>query len=183
MEVGSEMAVAMNPKDIYRKFIEFEERAATIYLRLASRFASESRELSAFWLDMAMEEKQHSVLLQFCLGEKWFAPSLPGEGEIRKFTAVFRQFEKQAAGRKITKEEAFEIAAELEGSEVNAIYCYLTTPLHVSLYLLKRKIATSPFDHLGHLAAAGKKFKVPAATLRKLERLKESCAKTWREIA
>jgi Rubrerythrin len=171
------MAVANSPKDTYGRFIEFEERAATVYVRLASRFASDNPELAAFWLDMAMEEKQHAALLQFCLAETWFAPHLPGEAEIRKFAAVFRELEKRSADRDLSQDEAFEMACELEGSEVNAIYCHLTTPLHASLYLLKKKIATSPFDHIGHLADAGKKFKVSPATLKQLERLKEDCAK------
>jgi|SRR5579883_2075498 len=174
------MVVRNSPKDTYQRFIEFEEEAAAIYLRFASRFSSENHGLSAFWLDMALEEKQHSVLLQFCLGEKWFAPTLPSQPEIRKFATVFREFEKRAARKSLTKDEAFAIAAELEGSEVNAIYCHLTTPLHASLYLLKKKIATSPFDHISHLAAAGKKFRVASSTLKKLERLKHVCPEGWR---
>jgi len=173
------MAVGQSPKDTYQQFIEFEETASNIYVRLASRFASESPELSVFWLRMAMEEKQHAVLLAFCQAEEWFAPNLPGDTEIRKFAALFREFEKRAGDRELSKDEAFEMAAALESTEVNAIYCHLTTPLHASLYLLKKKIAASPFDHVGHLATAGKKFKVSAPTLKKLDRLKESCAKAW----
>ena len=172
------MAVANSPKVTYERFIEFEERAATIYVCLASRFASESLDLGAFWLDMAMEEKQHSVLLQFCVAEKWFAPNLPGEGEIRKFAAAFQEIEKRATAGRLTKDEAFTLAAELEGSEVNAIYCCLTTPLHESLYLLKKKIASSPFDHIGQLIAAGKKFNVSPATIKKLDQLNEASAGT-----
>jgi hypothetical protein len=48
-------------ENVYRRFIEFEERAATIYFRFASRF-SENPQLSSFWFDMAMEEKQHAGL-------------------------------------------------------------------------------------------------------------------------
>jgi hypothetical protein len=173
------MAVANSPKETYERFIEFEERAATIYVCLASRFASESPELGAFWLDMALEEKQHAVLLEFCVAEKWFAPNLPGEAEIGKFAVAFREFEKRATAGHLTMDNAFALAAELEASEVNAIYCHLTTPLHESLYLLKKKIASSPFDHVGHLADTGKKFTLSAATLKKLDELKEACAKTW----
>jgi hypothetical protein len=172
------MAVANSPKETYEGFIQFEERAATIYVCLASRFASEDEHLAAFWLDMAMEEKQHAALLQFCVAEKWFAPNLPGEAEIRKFSDVFREFEKRATAGRLTRDEAFALAAELEASEVNAIYCYLTTPLHESLYLLKKKIASSPFDHIGQLVAAGTKFQVSAATLKQLDQLKETSAKT-----
>ena len=171
------MAVTTSPTETYERFIEFEERAATIYVCLASWFASESPELGAFWLDMAMEEKQHAVLLEFCVAEKWFAPNLPGDTEIRKFAAGFREFGKRATAGRLTRDEAFALAAELEGSEVNAIYSRLTTPLHESLYLLKKKIVTSPFDHIGQLVEAGKKFNVSPATIKKLDQLKEISAK------
>lgn len=170
------MAVANSPKETYERFIEFEERAATIYVCLASRFASENPELGAFWLDMAMEEKQHAALLEFCVAEKWFAPNLPDDAEIRNFAAAFEEFGKRATSR-LTRDDAFALAAELEGSELNAIYCHLTTPLHESLYLLKKKIATSPFDHVEQLVVAGKKFKVSPATLNKLDELKKASAR------
>jgi hypothetical protein len=168
------MKAVNSPKETYERFIEFEERAATICVCLASRFASEIPALGAFWLDMAMEEKQHAALLQFCVAEKWFAPNLPDDAEIRNFDAAFEEFGKRATAGRLTTDEAFVLAAELEGSEINAIYCHLTTPLHESLYLLKKKIATSPFDHIEQLVAAGKKFTVSTATLNKLDELKAS---------
>ena len=172
------MKVVNSPKEIYERFTEFEERTATIYVCLASRFASESPDLGAFWLDMAMEEKQHAALLQFCVAEKWFAPNLPGDAEIRNFAAAFEEFGKRATAGRLTTDDAFVLAAELEGSEINAIYSHLTSPLHESLYLLKKKVATSPFDHMGQLVAAGKKFEVSTATLNKLDELNKASART-----
>jgi hypothetical protein len=170
--------VRKSPKETYGRFIELEDKAAAIYLRLASCFSSENPKLSAFWLDMAAEEKHHAVLLQFCVAEKWWAPELPEESDIRKFYTQFRELERQAASRDITVDRAFALAAELEGSEINAIYSHLTMPLHASMYLLKKKIASSPSDHLGHLVAAGKKFSASATTLKKLDALKASHRKT-----
>src|SRR5262249_13103858 len=139
--------VRRSPKDVYLRFIEFEEKAAAIYLKLASHF-SDDRRLGPLWLDMAMEEKQHAGLLQFCVSERLFSPKLPSDAEINKFAALFRILEKQAASPSVKVNEAFNIAAELEGSEVNAIYSYLTSPLHASMYLLKRKIVASPSKHI-----------------------------------
>ena len=84
------------PKNTYRKFIEFEERVAAIYLELASRF-SKDPELSSFWLDMATHEKQHAGLLQFCLRDSLFVPDLPNSAEIQKLTNFFKRLEKRAA--------------------------------------------------------------------------------------
>src|SRR5579862_9214668 len=116
----------------YRRFVEFEERAAAIYLQFASHF-SEDHQLSAFWLDMGMQEKQHAGLLQFCLADRLFAPNLPDAAEIQKISELFKRLEKQAANPELQIAEAFTIAMELEASEINGIYRHLTTPLHRSV--------------------------------------------------
>jgi hypothetical protein len=165
--------------ETYRQFVELEEKAATIYLQLASRFSTENPDLSGLWFQLAMEEKQHAGLLQFCVAEGLFASDLPQAKEIRKFNALFRSLEKHARDPEIGVTGAFSLACELESSEVNAIYCHLTTPLHRSIYLLRRKIVASPPDHIDRLIAAGKKYGVPATMLKKLDRLKESCANAF----
>src|SRR5215475_10226714 len=101
------MAVQHSPNNIYERFIEFEDKAADIYLRFASRFSSENRELSAFWLEMAMEEKQHAVLLRFCQAEKWFVPNLPTQSEIRKFARLLQNLEKLAGKRDLSRSDVF----------------------------------------------------------------------------
>lgn len=163
------------PKNIYRKFIEFEERAAAIYLGLASRF-SKDPELSSFWLDMATHEKQHAGLLQFCLRDSLFVPDLPNSAEIQKLTGFFKRLEKRVADRKLTAEQAFRLAIELEASEINTIYCYLTTTLHSSMYLFRRKIATSLPNHVDELLAAARKFGIGDDAVIELDRLKRQCA-------
>lgn len=160
------------PKDVYRQFIEFEERAAGIYIELASRFA-EKPELCSLWLDMALHEKQHAGLLQFCVGEECFVSELPTDAEIRKIKTLFRGLEKRASDPKIDVSEAFAVSAEMETSEMNAIYCRLTKSVHRSTYLLRRKIAASLPTHIARIAGAGQKFGVSTEILRKLEHLKK----------
>jgi rubrerythrin len=156
-------------KDIYRRFIAFEEQAAAIYLRMASRFSPDNPELSALWLDMGIQEKQHAGLLQFCLAEELFATDLPSDKEIHDVENLFSLLMKQAGEADLNVEAAFHIALKLETSEVNAIYDDLTTPMHASMYLLRRKIATSLPDHLGHLLQEARRFKVPEKSLQELE--------------
>jgi rubrerythrin len=160
---------------IYRRFVEFEERAAAIYLWLASRF-SQDRKLSAFWLDMAMHEKQHAGLLQFCLQEELFSANLPTSGEVQKVAALFKRFEKRATGSQLTIEEAFSLAIEMESCELNDIYCHLTTPLHSSMYLLRRKIEATIPNHIDELVRTARKFGVANDALKQLNRLKEHCS-------
>jgi len=167
-----------NSESIYREFVEFEERAATIYLQLASRF-SQDAELSSFWLDMAMHEKQHAGLLQFCIFERLFAPGLPDTAELQKFAEFFNRLEKHAVEPSLTVEQAFSLAIKLEVSEINAIYCHLTTSLHSSMYLLRRKIATSLPGHIDDLITAARKFGVGSEVLQELNLEKERFSSQW----
>lgn len=163
------------PQSIYTQFCEFEERAAAIYLSFASRF-SKDPDLSSFWLDMAMHEKQHAGLLAFCLRDNLFAPNLPNDTEIAKLAGFFDKVEQRDADPTLTKEDAFTMAIELETSEINSIYCHLTLPLHSSTYLLRRKIQASLPNHVDELLAAARKFGVAEAILRKLQDAKDRCS-------
>jgi hypothetical protein len=165
-----------SPKNIYRRFIALEEQAAQIYLNMASRFASENPELSALWLDMGIQEKEHAGLLQFCLCEEMFANALPTTEEARKLHGHFAALEKRAADPALTVQDAFKIAIDMEVCEVNTIYSQLTTPLHRSMYLLRRKILTSMPTHIERLLSAGRQFSVPATMLKKLERVAQKTA-------
>jgi hypothetical protein len=159
------------PQNVYRRFIQFEEAAAAIYLKMASHFSPQNPELSSLWLEMAMQEKEHAGLLQFCLAERMFAPKLVNGGHIRKISTLFHNLERRAANPALDIDEAFVIAVEMETSEVNDIWCHLTSPVHASLYLLRRKITSAVPDHIATLVAAGNKFGVSGKALRKLERL------------
>ena len=157
-------------KETYRRFIEFEEQAAAIYLLMSSRFSPENPELSALWLDMGIQEKQHAGLLQFCLAEELFSTRLPTDKEIEEAEALFSRLLKRASDKDLSVDDAFHIALDMETSEVNAIYDGLTTPMHASMYLLRRKIAISVPEHLKHLLQEARRFKVPEESLKELER-------------
>ncbi len=146
-----------NRENVYVRFIEFEERSASIYFRFASRFSG-NPQLSSFWLDMAMEEKHHAGLLQFCVCDGLFAGDLPNDTEVRELEALFERVEQQAEAPNLTVEEAFALAIEIESSEVNTIYAHLTTTLHDSMYLSRRKIVTSARSHLDELLEARRKL-------------------------
>src|SRR5688572_22608364 len=143
-----------SPGDVYRRFIGFEEQAAAVYLRLASRFSPENPEVTELWLDMGMQEKQHAGLLQFCLAEELFAAKLPDNQQIQTVQSLLARLMKEASNPEVSVEESFRIALELEASEVNTIYDALTTPMHTSTYLLHRKIVTSLPDHFEFLLKA-----------------------------
>ena len=162
-------------ENVYRRFLEFEERAAAIYVQLASRFSQDPK-LSSFWLDMALHEKQHAGLLQFCLCDGRFASDLPDSAEIQRVARLFKRLEKRASDPQLTLEEAFLLAVKMETSEINAIYCHLTTTLHSSMYLLRRKIATFLPDHIDKLVVTARKFRLGKHAMEELKRLKEHCS-------
>jgi hypothetical protein len=163
------------PGQIYEKFIEFEERAASVYVRLASHF-SKNPELGSFWLDMGMQEKQHAGLLQFLLAEKLFAGNLPDDSTIQKVDGAFRDFESRAVDPELSIPSAFQIALEMESSEVNDIYSHLTSTTHTSTYLWHRQISTLAPGHIGYLADSARKFGAGDDVIQKLDLLKNSCA-------
>ena len=161
----------MNSSEIYRTFIGFEEQAATIYLQMASCFYPWNRELSTLWLDMGMQEKQHAGLLQFCLLEGLLVVSEPTGERTQRITDLFSNLSRRVADPGLGIHDAFQIATELETSEINDIYHRLTVPLHTSNYLLRRKIAASIPDHVDRLLQEGRKYGVPEDTLKPLERM------------
>lgn len=158
-----------NPKWIYQQFVNLEERAAAVYVQMASHFSPEDPELSSFWLEMAMQEKQHAGLLQFCIAEELYSPDLPPDQALQETGVLFDNLLKRASDPELTAADAFQIATQLETSEANAIYDRLTTPVHSSMYLLRRKVATMLPDHLGRLLREARTHNVSEERLKELE--------------
>lgn len=83
MHVAGGGGCSMNATEVYEGFVRFEERSAELYLDLSVRFA-DTLEVRWFWVEMAMEEKQHAGMLQHCREAGVFANELPGEDQITK---------------------------------------------------------------------------------------------------
>jgi hypothetical protein len=73
------------------------------------------------------------------------------EAEIRKYSELFRSLEERAADPRLDVDEAVGLASDgrLRGKR----YLLLSgEPVHPSLYLLRRKLATFPSDNIANLA-------------------------------
>jgi hypothetical protein len=151
--------------------VEFEERAASLYKGLARRFI-DNKDLSWFWLEMSMEERQHALLLDFCGCEQLAVGSLPDRDTIRKLSNLFGGLEKRAAQKDLSVDDAFLIAAELEGSEVNDIYARVIGPIQGTRYIMRKKIETLIPDHMQTLIRGARKFEVSPPTVAKLLEIK-----------
>ena len=149
---------------------DFEERAAALYRKLAGRF-SENMKLCWFWVEMSLCEKQHAGFLQFCAAEEIITGELPGKQAIRSLSKALDRLERKADRPVLSIDDAFLIAAELEKSEINAIYSRLIGPVHGSLYVLRKKIETTTLGHIQALTRAARKFDASPSTIAKLSEL------------
>jgi len=149
----------MEASKIYDGFIRFEERSAALYLELSVRFF-DNPEVSWFWVEMAMEEKQHAGMLEHCREAGVFASELPGKEEIQKLTTLFRDLEARLASPQLTLDDAFGMAIELENSEINDVYGRLTAPIQGPAYVMRKKMELSEANHFDRLRKAAGKFHV-----------------------
>jgi hypothetical protein len=69
-------------------------------------------------------------------------------------------------------DDAFLIAAELEGSEINDIYAGVIAPIQGTWYIMRKKVETLITDHLQTLIRGARKFDVSASTMAQLVEIK-----------
>jgi hypothetical protein len=147
----------MNATNVYDGFIRLEDRSAALYLELSVRFF-DNPDLSWFWIEMAMEEKQHAGMLQHCREAGVFTAELPDKNQIQRLNALFRRLEMRLAEPKLTLDDAFEMAIELETSEINDVYGRLTAPIQGPAHVRRKKVELSVAGHLERLSEAAANF-------------------------
>lgn len=154
-----------------RCLVGFEERSAAIYMNLARRFAK-NRDLSRFWLERSMDEQQHAVLLKFCGCEDLLGKNMPDRNTVRELSSLMDSLQERTDAEKISIDDAFLIATELEASEINGIYSRLVGPVRGTPYILRKKIETLGPDHLQSLIRGAERFRVTPETMARLLELK-----------
>ena len=162
------------PFDPLLRFAEIERLVSKIYFRFSHLFLAQP-ELRDFWWEMATEEEQHGCILQACRAvianyeEERLDPDISRDkaGEV---SARIESFLSRGTAS-LNIEEAFRIALEIEGSEIDAIYSKL-------IHLGGPQIATT-MENLGvpasvqrqKLKAALRRFCSNAELLQAAERL------------
>jgi hypothetical protein len=149
---------------------EFEERAASLYMGFARRF-TDHKDLSWFWLQMSMEERQHAQFLEFCGCEQLVTAGLPEESTVQALGKALSNLEVRAGQENLSVDEAFLIAAELEGSEINDVYAGVIKPIEGTLYIMRKKAETLVSGHMQTLIKAAHQFGVSAPALARLDEL------------
>lgn len=109
-------------------FAEIESLVARVYFRFSHLFIDQP-ELRDFWWEMAKQEEQHAAILMACKAVIENYPDEPLDPSISREMAdqlSSRLKAHLARGTPaITVDEAFKIALEIEGSEIDAIYSKL----------------------------------------------------------
>jgi rubrerythrin len=160
----------MNATKVYDGFIALEDRSAAFYLELSVRFF-DNPELSWFWVEMAMEEKQHAGMLQHCREAGVFASELPDKQQLERLNALFRRLEARLCEPKLRVDDAFEMAIELETSEINDVYGRLTAPIDGPAHVMRKKMELSVAGHFERLSQAASKFHASPAIQTRLTSL------------
>src|ERR1041385_1235686 len=119
-----------------------EDRLAQLYLDVSVRFYDQV-EISWFWIEMAMEEKQHAGLLQYCLEENIFAEELPHVENIIEVERLLNEVEPRAADPFLDLDLAFDFAIGIETCGMEEICHKLTAPITSPLHVLQRKLELS----------------------------------------
>jgi len=105
-----------------------------------------------------MEEKQHAGLLYSCLEKRTFAEKLPEPSEVQKLQQELDALTVRACDRALSLDAAFEIAIQLEATEMDDMCARLTTPLQDFGHVRSRKLDLSSGRHFRKLKDAAERF-------------------------
>ena len=160
----------MKAIEVYDGCIQFEERSADLYLELSVRFMDNTA-LRWFWVEMAMEEKQHAGMLQHCREAGVIADKLPDAEQIERIDNLYNRLERTIAAPNLTLDDAFDVAIKLESSEINDVYGRLTEPIEGPDHILRKKMELSVESHFEKLYTAARTFGASVEVQTRLGRL------------
>lgn len=114
-------------EELFGRAIQVENQAGTIYRELAGRF-SHHPESAALWKRLAADEKVHAEVLKKTLRsappEKLASPA-PAE-TWTAVTEILHRLTRDPLASITSLQDAYELAHELEHSEVNTIFEFLS---------------------------------------------------------
>ena len=143
---------------LFESAIDIELAAADIYKRLSELFSHEP-ELHVFWRGLFDDEVRHATTLRNVLGT--LTPEqllLPPDTEMwNSVVRIQRMFGKDLVGPIDTLDAAYELAHDLEFSEVNAIFKFLAGEF-VPSEERRRFVHSEIVQHLQKLSDFNDKF-------------------------
>ena len=163
-------------RDILRTAVNLEKKAMALYMQFTHRFEGQE-ELRKFWFGMARHEASHLGALALVEGvvendpsvaessKVWFDPST-----VVRLRSLLNAYSREA-GKEISVERAFEMAIDVEGSELEDVVVDL---LHVVREQMVREQAVKLLIHdLSDLSYMVEKFTNDEALLARADALVE----------
>jgi len=113
------------PFDVLLAFAEIERLVSRIYYRFSHLFLDDG-DLRDFWWEMAREEEQHACILAACRAvivnyEEDAIDPMISQDKARELEARLRAYLGRGTPR-LSVNDAFKIALEIEHSEIDVIY-------------------------------------------------------------
>lgn len=128
-------------KNIFDACQEIELRVAKIYAKLALLLGNVDDRIERFWGTMSTEEWQHHVLVDFGrnLCEQAFdinmrITDLPASISIDRIRNGLAEHEHRLAEMNLTLNDAFKTAIEIEKSEADQLFIYLTEKIKKAVH-------------------------------------------------
>ena len=114
--------------ELFKLAMAAEESAEELYLGLKAKFAHQP-EVAGFWREYAKEEVGHACWLEsVCDKSSLEQLSAPADSSIIEDARKFLRFSPQHALEEIANlEDAYQLANELENSEINVVFEFIIT--------------------------------------------------------
>ena len=143
---------------IFELAINWETQARDLYANFAKLFNHEPK-VSAFWIQLAKDESQHIVVLKDILNKLSTEKRLMKIGN-EQWTSVTRVegLIKEAITRKVsTLDDAYELAHQLERSELNTLFKLIVNDYHTD-EKVKKFILSDVIEHTERLKNFGQEY-------------------------
>jgi hypothetical protein len=149
----------------YSRFEAIEAQIAHCYFLFHERFIRNPR-FSQFWLEMALQEVQHSAMLRFCREHACMAEApLNGNGS-RNVEELLDVVKGVATDPDVSMDEALYASLLIESSELEDVYEKLTTAIKDHNELLYKAIQKDLQVHQNTFAEAAAEFASRPALVR-----------------
>jgi rubrerythrin len=148
----------MNIQMLFEHAISWETRARDLFADFANLFSHEPK-VSSFWIQLSKDESGHIGVLRDILGKMPTAKRLMtvSNEQWNSVTQVEELINEASRRKVLTLDDAYELAHQIETSEVNALFKMLVTD-----YLPDEKghkfILSEVTEHIEKLMRFGKKY-------------------------
>jgi hypothetical protein len=157
----------------YIRFEDIEAQVAHCYFLFHERFLRNPR-LSQFWLEMALQELQHSAMLHFCREHGCMAEAEINVNASRKAEQLLDVIKGVATDPDVSMDEALYASLLVESSELEDVYEKLTTALKDHNEPLYKAIHKNLQAHQDTFAEAAAKFASRPALVRAFKLLRSA---------